>query len=222
MANENAPETIAEDIKEFSAELRRRLILMGSIALVLIAAGITIAFLIISGNRVAIDTATIEAPLINLTPVGAGRLNAVYVNEGDTVAANAPVALVGTEVVKSKVAGTIVKVNDTVGAQIAPGTTVVTEIDPTQLRLVGSIDENKGLANIAVGDPVVFTADAFGSKAFRGVVDEVAPTSNQSDIVFSVSDARAEQSFDVKARFDTSAYPELKNGMSARMWVYRQ
>ena len=129
-------------------------------------------------------------------------------------------ALVGTEVVKSKIAGLIVSTSDTLGAPVAPGTNVVTMIDPSQLRVVGQIDENKGLAQIQVGDPVTFTVDAFGGKTFSAVVDEVAPTANASGIVFNISSQRQTQQFDVKARFDVNAYPLLKNGMSARMNVY--
>lgn len=201
-------------------ELRTRLTLFGGIALVILAAGGIAAYLIVAGNRVAIDTASVSAPLITLAPTGAGRLNAVYVNEGDTISANTPVALVGTEVVRAKIAGLIVTVSDTTGAQITPGEPIVTMIDPTQLRVVGRIDENKGLAQIQVGNPVVFTVDAFGGTSFTGVVDEIAPTSNQSGIVFNISSQRQVQQFDIKARFDTSAYPELRNGMSARMWIY--
>jgi multidrug resistance efflux pump len=206
----------------FTPQLRRRLIIFCGLGLIIIAAGGTAAYFILAGSRIYIDTASIEAPLINLAPTTAGPLNAVYVNEGDSVVANQPVAEVGTEIITAEVAGLIVNVNNTIGANITSGESVVTEIDPTQLRVVGSIDENEGLAQIAVGDPVHFTVDAFGSKTFDGVVDEVAPTSNASDVVFSISDQREEQTFDVKARFDTNEYPQLKNGMSARMWVYQE
>ena len=203
-------------------ELRRRLMIFGGLALAILAVASIVSYFIFSNKEVSIDSSSISAPLINLSPISSGRLNAVYVHEGDVLLANAPVALVGTEVVKTKTAGLIVQVTDTVGAQIAPGQTVVQMIDPTKLRVVGKIDENKGLAQIHVGDPVTFIVDAFGSESFPGVVDEITPTSNASDIVFSISDKRAEQSFDVKARFDIQAYPELKNGMSARMKIYRQ
>jgi multidrug resistance efflux pump len=203
-------------------ELRRRLMIWGGSALaILIVGGIAIYF-IIANRSVYIDTATINAPLIALTPMSAGPLNAVYVNEGDVVAANTPVAEVGTEIISTKVSGTIVQVNNTLGAQIAPGQTVVEMVDPSQLRVVGSIDENKGLAQVHVGDPASFTVDAFGSKSFTGVVDEIAPTSNQSDVVFNISDERETQQFDIKVRFDENAYPQLKNGMSARIWIYKQ
>jgi len=200
----------------------RTRIIFGIIAVVILAAGGTATYFILSSRRVSIDTASIEAPIINLSPSASGTLEAVYVAEGQNVAANTPIAEVGTQVITSQVAGLIVSANDVVGAQINAGQTVVSMIDPSQLRVVGSIDEDKGLAQIAVGDPVIFTVDAFGSEKFDGVVDEIAPTSNASDVVFSVSDAREEQTFDVKARFDTSTYPQLKNGMSARMEIYQE
>ncbi|MDD3531362.1 MAG: efflux RND transporter periplasmic adaptor subunit [Candidatus Pacebacteria bacterium] len=198
---------------------RKRLIIVISGALCIIAAGVTAAFFITANGRVAVDTASIQAPLIGLTSTVPGRLDAIYVHTGDTVAANQPVASVGTQVITSKVAGLIVSVSDTVGAPVGAGTPIVTMIDPTQLRVVGRIDETKGLAEIRVGNPVTFTVDAFGGKEFTGVIDEIAPTSNQSGIVFNISSQRQIQQFDIKARYDTSAYPELKNGMSARLWV---
>jgi hypothetical protein len=39
--------------------------------------------------------------------------------------------------------------------------------------------------------------------------------------VFSISDKREEREFEVRAIYDTNAYPELKNGMSAKMWIYK-
>lgn len=200
--------------------LRKQLFYVGSGALFIIAAGAVAAYFIITSGRVSIDTASIQAPLIGLTSTAPGLLDTVYVHVGDTVAANQPVALVGTQVITSKVAGLVVSVNDTVGAPVSAGADVVTMIDTSQLRVVGRIDENKGFSLIHVGDPVTFTVDAFGGKTFTGVIDEVAPTSNQSGIVFNISSQRQIQQFDVKARFDTSAYPELKNGMSARMEIY--
>jgi multidrug resistance efflux pump len=201
--------------------LKKRLTYFGGGALLILAIGATAAYFIISNGRISVDTATIQAPLINLSPTVPGRLDAVYVNAGDMVAANTPVASVGTQIITSSVAGLIVSVNNVVGAEVGPGANIVTMIDLSALRVVGKVDENKGLADIMVGNPVIFTVDAFGGQEFKGIVDEIAPISNTSDIVFSVSDNRATQSFNVKARFDTSAYPQLKNGMSARMRIYK-
>lgn len=200
--------------------LRRPLLIFGGTGVVILAVAAIITYSILSGNKIGIDTASISAPIINLSPTTSGRLNAVYVNEGDVVSANAPVALVGTEVIKAKTAGLIVQANNTIGAETVPGQAVVEMIDPTQLRVVGRIDENKGLSRIQVGDPVSFTVDAFSGMSFTAIVDEIVPTSNQSGIVFNISGQRQTQQFDIKARFDTSAYPQLRNGMSARMTIY--
>lgn len=194
---------------------------VGIVAALIICAGALAGYLLLTAHRVFIDEARVSAPIVALSPTSPGRLNAIYVHVGDQVDANAPLFLVGTEVVTSKLPGLVVSVNNIIGAQVGPGTAVVSIIHPGDLRVVGKVDENKGLSQIAVGDPVAFTADAFGSRTYRGVVDEVAPTSNESDIVFSISDKRQEQTFNVKVRYDVARYPELRNGMSARLWIYQ-
>lgn len=179
----------------------------------------------VASKTVYIDLSEITAPLINLSPVNSGVLEAVYVHVGDTVAINTPVARVGDEIVEAKTAGEIVSVDNNIGQYLNTMTgqgTVATMIDPTQLRVVGNLDENKGLADVEVGDPAIFTVDAFGSQVFKGIVDEVSPTSNQSDVVFNISDQRPTNQFAVKVRFDPTQYPQLKNGMSAKIWVYKQ
>lgn len=179
----------------------------------------------VSSKTVYIDQSQIQAPLINLSPDSSGVLQAVYVQAGDMVAADQPVAEVGDDVVKTQAAGEIVSVNQNIGQYLNTLTgqaTVATMIDPTQLRVVGNLDENKGLADIKVGDTAMFTVDAFGSEQFKGVVDEVAPTAESGSVVFDISDERPTQQFAVYVRFDPSEYPQLKNGMSARIWVYKQ
>ncbi len=193
------------------------------------SAGIIVAALIIAGgfiywqmasSRVQIDTSLISAPAIDLAPTAPGTLNAIYVNIGDQVPANTAVAKVGDELIKTKVAGLIVSENNDIGKLFNPGQAVVTMIDPTQLRVVGTIDENKGLDRIRVGQQASFTVDAFGSKTYSGIVDEVSPTSHQTDVVFNISDQRPTQQFDVKVRFNPEIYTELKNGMSAKLTIY--
>jgi len=67
-----------------------------------------------------------------------------------------------------------------------------------------------------------FTVDAFGSKKFFGIVDEISPISDQSGIVFNISDKREVKQFDIKVRFDIKAYPQLKEGMSAKIIIYKK
>jgi multidrug resistance efflux pump len=191
----------------------------GAVALVLIIVG-GLLYWQMSSTRVGIDTSVISAPVIDLSPTAPGQLQEIYVNEGDVVAANTPVAKVGDEIIKTKIAGKIITVRNNIGKSFNPGQAVVSMIDPSQLRVVGTIDENKGLNKIRVGQLASFTVDAFGSKTYNGVVDEVSPSSHQTDVVFNISDSRPVNQFDIKVRFDQNAYPELKNGMSAKLTIF--
>ena len=173
-----------------------------------------------SSTRVKIDTSMVSAPQIDLSPSAPGQLMQTYVNVGDSILANTPVAEVGTEILTSKTAGLVVAVHKDTGKSFNPGQPVVSMIDPNELRVVGTIDENKGLDKIKVGQLANFTVDAFGSKTYQGVVDEVSPSANSTGALFNISDQRPTQQFDVKVRFDASRYPELKNGMSAKLTIF--
>jgi multidrug resistance efflux pump len=171
-------------------------------------------------SMVSIDNSMIEAPTIHLGPDTAGTLEEVYVKVGDTVLANTPLVRVGTETVSSQVGGVITSVDTTLGEAVNPGQSVITMINPADLKVVGELDENKGLSKIQVGQPVVFTVDAFGGTTYTGIVDQISPTANDTGVAFSISDQRPTQQFDVSVRFDVAAHPEFKNGMSAKMHVY--
>ncbi len=192
------------------------------VLLLLIGGG---AYWYVSSKTVYIDQSVISAPVTDLSPSSPGVLEQVFVNVGDIVTVGEPIARVGDQIVEAQTKGEIVSVNNNIGAFINPAAeqgTVASMVDPSQLRVVGHLDENKGLSQVKVGDPVIFTVDAFGGKTFKGVVDEISPTSRSSAVVFSISNQRPTNEFDVKVRFSTTAYPELKNGMSARIWIYKQ
>ncbi len=173
-----------------------------------------------SSTRIGIDSSLIAAPLIDLSPAAGGQLEETYVNVGDVVPANTEVAKVGDEIIKTKIGGEIVSVEKNIGKSFSPGQAVVSMIDRGELRVVGTIDENKGLSQIKVGQLANFSVDAFGSKTYDGVVDEVSPTSRQTGVLFNISDQRPTQQFDIKVRFNQDQYPELKNGMSAKLTIF--
>lgn len=179
-------------------------------------------YLLATSKTVYIEKSQITAPLAPLSSSVGGTLKAVFVSEGDVVPPNTVVAQVDTELIKSTAGGLVVTVNNNIGKHVDPNSPVVVTIDPKELRVVGQVQEDKGLTSIHVGDPVSFTVDAFGGKKFVGVVDTVSPISASQDVVFSVSDKREEKDFAIKANYDVSLHPELKNGMSAKMWVYKQ
>ncbi|HUD04197.1 MAG TPA: HlyD family efflux transporter periplasmic adaptor subunit [Candidatus Paceibacterota bacterium] len=220
VVDERAEITAEEkEIKKLKFSVRG---LSALILLIVAIGGGTLLYLKISSETVYIDQSSISAPTISLSSDVSGILQDVYVKEGDYVEANTVVARVGDELIQTKTAGIITEADADLGQLYNVGQAVVTMIDPTTLRVVGQLDEDKGLSKVSVGQYVTFTVDAFGSKQYQGVVDEVSPEAQSSDVIFQISDQREEQIFDVKARFDTTAYPELKDGMSARMWVHLQ
>ena len=172
-------------------------------------------------SRIYIENAVVSATQTDLAPQTSGILQQILVKEGDTLPANTVVARVGNELIKTNQAGTIVSVNASIGKLFNPGETVVSMIGSADLRVVGHLDEDKGLQYVHVGQTVVFTVDAFGSEEYYGIVDEVSPSSRQGDIVFNISDQRQTNQFDIKVRFDATRYPDLKNGMSAKIWIYK-
>lgn len=187
-----------------------------------LVAGVLIAiYIFFSQNQIYIEKSLIEATPINLSAQNGGVLNQVLVKTGDNISENTPVAVVGTEVVKSKGAGVVINVNENIGKNFSPNESVVTIIRLQDLRVVSSIEENKGLADIKVGQRATFTVDAFGSKKFSGIVDEISPTFRQGDVVFNISTQRQVNEFDIKIRFEETKYPELKNGMSAKVWIFK-
>ncbi len=179
-------------------------------------------YLFVTRNQILTDKADIEAPSIIVSSLTGGTLKALLVAPGDVVPVDTPVAEVGDQVLRTHEAGLVIDAPDAVGKSVGPNEAVVTLVDPASLRVVAHIDEDKGLSGIRVGQLVTFTVDTFGSKPYTGVVDEISPTSRQSGVVFNISDQREVRQFDVKIRYDVAKFPELRNGMSARVTIFRK
>lgn len=197
---------------------------------IIIYVAIFVSFLaIISGGvywkilqgRIFIEKAEISAPMIELSAKNSGILEEIFVREGDRIKENQLVARIGNEMVKAQSDGVVMKIKNDIGKNFNPGEPVVSMIGQDEIRVVGHLDEDKGLKDVRIGQRVVFIVDAYGSKEFTGIVDEISETSRDSDVVFSISDKRETKKFDIKIRFNVAEYPELKNGMSAQAWVYK-
>lgn len=171
-------------------------------------------------GRIFIDNSQISAPIITLAPSSPSRLSYITVHEGDQVKKGDILAQTESQSIKAYTDGLIVSVNNQPGTVVTAQTPVVSMIDPQALRVVATIDENKGLKDIKVGQVVSFTVDALDGKTFWGYVDAIAPSAKQTQIAFSISGERPVQQFEIYAKFDSSAFPEIKNGMSAKMTVY--
>ena len=216
-----AENNLQKEVKKIEKSTRNKIIAIISCIVILLGAIGGYIYYTIASKTVYIENSSVSAPVINLSPVAGGTLEEVFVNVGDQVQNSDPIARVGNELIKAKSAGQILSVSTNIGANFGPGQVVATMINPNDLRVVGQVEEDKGLADIKVGQSAVFTVDAFGSKKYSGIIDQIDPTSDTGDIVFNISNTRQEMNFDVKVRFDVNQYPELKNGMSAKLWIYK-
>ncbi len=196
-------------------------VMTGLLAVVILGGTAGVAYYFISIGRVYTDKADVEAAVTTISPGAPGILQEVYVNIGDIVGPDTVVARVGNELLKTTASSVITNTDTAFGTTVSPSTPVVQVVNPNDLRVVAHIDEDKGLSSIKVGQQVTFTLDAFGSRTFQGIVDEISPTARQTNIVFNISDKRQINQFDIKIRFDVNAYPEIKNGMSAKVWIYQ-
>jgi multidrug resistance efflux pump len=171
-------------------------------------------------DRIFIDDSLVSASIININPTTQGQLQEMDAKEGKHIKKGDVVAIVGTDTIRSATDGFVIMANNQIGGSVSPTSPLVQIIDPSQMRVSGTIDETKGLDKIHVGQVASFTIDAYPGKIFWGYVDEVSQTAKQTQANFSISNERPTQQFQVYVRFNAAAYTELKNGMSAKMTVF--
>lgn len=171
-------------------------------------------------NRIFIDDSQVNANIITVLPTIGGRLYETDAVEGKMIKKGDIIAVVGSETIRSTTDGLVVMANNQIGGSLTSQTPVAGLIDPSQMRVVGTIDENKGLDKLKVGQVASFTVDAFPGQTFWGYVDEIGPTAKQTQLSFSISSERPTQQFNVYVRFPAEKYPQIKNGMSARLTIF--
>jgi multidrug resistance efflux pump len=171
-------------------------------------------------GRIFIDNSLIQTPVITISPSSSGKVAEIDVKEGQTVQSGDTLAIVGSETLRTDTDGLIISANDLTGSTVNQTTQLIQMIRPVNMRIVGTIDENKGLNAIHVGQVVSFTVDALPGKTFWGYIDEISPSAVAPAFSFSTSTERTTQQFTVYAKFDSALYPAIKNGMSAKMVVY--
>ncbi len=171
-------------------------------------------------GRIHIDNSVVQTPIINVAPSLSGKVQEIDVKEGQMVENGDTLAIVGSEILRANTDGMVISASDLTGSTVVAQTTLIQMIRPVNMRIAGTIDENKGLNDIKVGQVVSFTVDALPGKTFWGYIDSISPSANSQTFSFSTSSERSTQKFTVYARFDSASHPAIKNGMSAKMTVY--
>ncbi len=171
-------------------------------------------------NRVSIEDSLIQAPIVSISPDVSGKIMVIDVHPGEKVTKGQALAVVGTSTLTAYEDGLIVSTDNEIGSIATAQTPVVQMINLSDVQVAGTIDENKGLNQIRVGQAVSFTVDALPGRSFWGYIDEISPTAKSTALQFTVSSSRPTQQFMVYANFDAYKYPQILNGMSAKMTVY--
>jgi multidrug resistance efflux pump len=208
-------------MKKILSKLKNRKFqkIAGSIFLMVLFFGLYI-YLQKTTGRIYIDNSLIQAPVIIISPSSSGKVQEIDVKEGQTVQNGDTLAVVGSETLRADMDGLIISASDLTGSMVNPQTQLIQMIRPVNMRVTGTIDENKGLNNIRIGQAVSFTVDAFPGKTYWGYIDEVSPSAVAPAFSFSTSSERPTQQFTVYAKFDSTLYPAIKNGMSTKMVIY--
>ncbi|HSW96926.1 MAG TPA: efflux RND transporter periplasmic adaptor subunit [Candidatus Saccharimonadales bacterium] len=191
--------------------------------LTIVGIGVVIAGLLYyeaTRNRVFIDNSLVDAPITTIAPPTSGTLTEIDVYEGEKVNKGDAIGVVDGQTIHTDTDGIIIQANNQMGTSVNTQSTIAQLINVSNMRIAGTLDENKGLNDIHVGQVVSFSVDALPGKTFWGYVDEISPSAKQTQLAFSISSERPTQQFVVYARFDASKYPDIKNGMSAKMTVF--
>jgi multidrug resistance efflux pump len=189
---------------------------------------IIVAVLLIGGyigfqllkDRVNIEDSLVQAPIVIISPETPGKIMDIKVYEGEQVKKGDALAVVGTTSMNAFQDGLVISTNNAIGSIANSQTPVVQMINFADMRIAGTIDENKGLDKLKIGQSVSFTVDAIPGQIFWGYIDEISPTAKQTQLQFSISSERPTQQFIIYTRFNAFSYPQIKNGMSAKMTVY--
>ncbi len=208
-------------MKKKLANLRSPKVLKKIIAAVIIALSLSgFLFLQFRTGRVFIDDSLVSAPISTVATVSPGKLQEMDVYENEYITKGQPLGVVGGTTLFADTDGLVSMASNQLGSIVSTQNPIAQIIDISNMRIAGTLDENKGLSEIKAGQVASFTVDALPGKTFWGYVDEISPSAKTTQVAFSISSERPTQQFVVYGRFDGKKYPEIKNGMSAKMVVY--
>ena len=147
-------------------------------------------FFLKTTGRIFIDKSQVQAPMITISPSLIGKVQEIDVKEGQYVNTGDILAIVGSETLRAQTDGLIISASDLTGSAVNQATQLIQMIQPINLRVTGTIDENKGLNDIKVGQTVSFTIDALPGNTYWGYVDEISPSAVAAAFSFSSTKPR--------------------------------
>jgi len=223
------------------------------IIVVLIVAGGVYAFLYYNyqdTHFISTENASVSADMISVSPLVTGKLTEWNVKEGDTVKAdqilgrqdtgalvtssainssaltNSADAVAGKADIKSPIDGMVVQSSVIAGQMVAPGLSVVTIADMSNIYVMANIEETN-IFKIKEGQLVDISIDAYPGKAFTGYVTQIGNVTNSvfnpfSNITTSGTFSKTTQLVPVKITISGADELTMKPGFNATVKIHIQ
>jgi multidrug resistance efflux pump len=170
--------------QDFTPKTANRKISKGmlvTLAIVLVLAGLGVAgYFIYTGNYYyKTDNAKVDAMVYQLTASTSGKLEKLYVSQGEDVKAGQVLAQVGNGfLIRSPIDGTVIDINMQEGNYLTSANVVLVIANTSDIYITANVEETN-ILKIHPGQSVTVSLDAYG-RSFDGYVDEVnTVTSNK-------------------------------------------
>jgi len=144
------------------------------VAIVILLAGLGVAgYFIYEGNfYYQTDNAKVDTKIYQLTANASGKLEKVYISQGDEVKAGQVLARVENgSLIKSPIDGTVIDVKMDEGGYVNAKDIVMAIANTSDIYITANVEETN-ILKIYPGQSVTVSLDAYG-KSFDGYVDEV-------------------------------------------------
>jgi multidrug resistance efflux pump len=178
---------LAERLPRARARLGRRPLLLGLVALIVLAAAARFGYnyYVDSTYYVSTDDALVDSNMVSVAPLGSGTLVIWRLKPGDKVRTGQVLGQVKPAAgsayinITAPIDGTIVRVDGKEGQVVAQAQPLAYVANLDAMRITAYIDESS-IQRVRAGQTVDVTVDATGGNVYHGTVSEVLPATASS------------------------------------------
>jgi len=207
--------------------MKKGKIILFAILAVLIVAGCGTGyyFLIYSNNFVTTDNAKVTATMYTVYPTSAGKLLEWDVREGDVVDQNEILGRTqGLPYITAPIKGTVVQDNVERNQTVSTATSLAVIADTDNMYIGVNVEETK-IAEVAVGQQVDVSIDAYPDVTFSGTVTEIDSTTQSyfsGTVSYSTSGTytKVTQTIPVKVEIENPDGLPMVFGMNATVKIH--
>lgn len=181
---------------------------------------------------ISTDDAKVTGTLVKISPITAGKIVELFIEEGDHVDKDQIVGRLDVlnlaerdieqTLVRSPISGVVIKKSGSVGEIISAGQILAYVTDPSKFYISANIEETK-LHNLHAGQKVNIKVDQFKKRKIKGYVKSVGNAANSVFSLFPSNSGatftKTVQKIPVRIEFDTHD-DEIINGTNAYVKIH--